>query len=303
MNRYINILLIAVLLVLGAGAVADEFRLLTPVFRSPHFPTLYLSGASGSNYVIEASTDLIQWSPLFSGTAINNQLLFTDTSAENDSARFYRARLGVNKPFQVRPQPNINQVVSALISPDAGGSCSLTNQAGVRYTFEVGPSNVIDPVIVRMILVTNFTAFPDYEDLREAVQFEPEGYQFMGAGRLTIEFPTNVPYLKLSSFAYGTNGEQFHLVPDLVSTNKVTIPVVHFSGVGVSGWSSAERGQMYELYVEQVMDLLSSDVARALGQARQAALLGTEDPEAFQLPPYLSGRTQEIYDLTIKPYL
>jgi hypothetical protein len=47
-----------------------------------------LAGEAGSNYVVEASTNLVDWIPLITNTS---PFLFTDTNAVSFPLRFYRA--------------------------------------------------------------------------------------------------------------------------------------------------------------------------------------------------------------------
>lgn len=55
------------------------------------FP-LGVEGASGSNAVIiEASTDLVNWQPLFTNAPVEGAVQYTDTSAAGFARRFYRA--------------------------------------------------------------------------------------------------------------------------------------------------------------------------------------------------------------------
>jgi formylglycine-generating enzyme required for sulfatase activity len=54
---------------------------------------LSLQGPIGSNYLIEASADLINWTPLIYFTSTNSSTAFTDTTATNSSERFYRASI------------------------------------------------------------------------------------------------------------------------------------------------------------------------------------------------------------------
>lgn len=63
---------------------------------APGWPTtnginLSLRGPIGSNYVVEASTDLTTWTPIIYFASTNSPTPFTDTTATNSSARFYRA--------------------------------------------------------------------------------------------------------------------------------------------------------------------------------------------------------------------
>lgn len=51
---------------------------------------LQLAGPAGSNYVIMASSDLENWTPISTNSAPNGTVTFTDTSSTNHSRRFYK---------------------------------------------------------------------------------------------------------------------------------------------------------------------------------------------------------------------
>jgi VCBS repeat-containing protein len=50
-----------------------------------------LSGAPASTYVIEASTNLTDWTPISTNSGLTGSVVFTDTEAANFSQQFYRA--------------------------------------------------------------------------------------------------------------------------------------------------------------------------------------------------------------------
>jgi len=52
-----------------------------------------ISGAFGQTIVVDGSTNLVDWTPLFTNTAGNNPFYFPDTASTNFPWRFYRARL------------------------------------------------------------------------------------------------------------------------------------------------------------------------------------------------------------------
>ena len=52
---------------------------------------ILFSGPSGSNFVIQASSDLENWSPISTNAAPEGTVDFTDTTAAQHSRRFYRA--------------------------------------------------------------------------------------------------------------------------------------------------------------------------------------------------------------------
>ena len=55
--------------------------------------TLQVSGTSGPDYIISASTNLTQWTDLFTNLSPSTPFSFTDTNAASFPDRFYRARL------------------------------------------------------------------------------------------------------------------------------------------------------------------------------------------------------------------
>jgi Immunoglobulin domain len=64
----------------GTGMTANGFQ-------------IQLSGPAGSNYVIQASTDLQSWTPISTNSAPSGTVSYTDTSAKTNVFRFYRARV------------------------------------------------------------------------------------------------------------------------------------------------------------------------------------------------------------------
>jgi len=84
----------------AVGAVASSNAVLTvlmptgilsaPAYRTDGVFQFNLTGTAGSNYVIEASTNLTDWTPLATNTS---PFTFADTNAVNVPLQFYRARL------------------------------------------------------------------------------------------------------------------------------------------------------------------------------------------------------------------
>jgi hypothetical protein len=77
----------AVLTVLSAPFRCNSAGMATNGF------TLSFSGPAGSNYVILASTNLKNWTPISTNAAPTGSVTFTDKTATNHSARYYRAML------------------------------------------------------------------------------------------------------------------------------------------------------------------------------------------------------------------
>ena len=64
----------------GTGMTVNGFKLL-------------LSGPAGSNYVIQASTDMKNWVPISTNAAPTGSISYTDTAATNLPVRYYRAMI------------------------------------------------------------------------------------------------------------------------------------------------------------------------------------------------------------------
>jgi hypothetical protein len=78
----------------NSASVRAAFLIQPPYFTSQGFSNnvfrLSFTGATGSNYVLQASTNLIDWTPLSTNTAITNLFDMYDSNATNFPRRFYR---------------------------------------------------------------------------------------------------------------------------------------------------------------------------------------------------------------------
>jgi hypothetical protein len=54
---------------------------------------MQLSGTPNQNYVLQASTDMVQWSSISTGTPVATPFNFTDPDATNYPSRYYRVHL------------------------------------------------------------------------------------------------------------------------------------------------------------------------------------------------------------------
>lgn len=76
----------------GFVGVEQPFTLAV-VGSTNRIPTLKLTGAAGFNYLLQRSTNLVDWTPSALLLNTNGTVLFTDFSATNSAQRFYRALL------------------------------------------------------------------------------------------------------------------------------------------------------------------------------------------------------------------
>ena len=81
---------LSILSVTGTGVPVT----LTPVSLSAGGFTLAISGPLGPSYIVEGSSDLINWAPLRTNTPVLVPFTVIDTNAGNFTHRYYRAFLG-----------------------------------------------------------------------------------------------------------------------------------------------------------------------------------------------------------------
>jgi hypothetical protein len=86
-NNKLNFIEIAAL-----PATPPTWLVSTPALTNGSF-RLTLQGTNDIYYVVEATTNLTSWTPIFTNITISNRLDFMDVSATNYPVRFYRARL------------------------------------------------------------------------------------------------------------------------------------------------------------------------------------------------------------------
>ena len=79
-------------LVVVAAVVPEAVNLVTSTLQMTNGFNIQLSCPAGPNYVIEASTDLKNWTPIATNAAPSGTVSCLDTSATNYPNRFYRAR-------------------------------------------------------------------------------------------------------------------------------------------------------------------------------------------------------------------
>ena len=263
-----------------------------------------VTNLASTNFSVEASQDLSAWFQVGSGPSPQGAGSLQSTNLPGVPFLFFRGREGVGSPAKVAPQIDTNTAAVVLLTPETGGSCSLTNAEGVIFSFQAQPGDVAQAVAVRMNVVTNFSAFPAANPMREAVAFEPEGYQFFGAPSLKILFPTNIPAGDISSFSFAGDGGRFHLVPDRAFTNQVRVPITHFSGVGTATWTPEQRVDLARQVMEAFEDAANYSIARDLAKARENAGTGGENnPLDPKLAAQLVQSLDEYYHNAIEPFI
>ncbi|MBI3414749.1 MAG: hypothetical protein HY043_05415 [Verrucomicrobia bacterium] len=211
-------------------------------------PKLSLLGQSGTNYVIESSVNLSNWTFLFSGVATNGRVSYLHSAAPAADRLFYRAHSGAAPPApaKIDPRANTNAITGALVTFEDGGNCTLLGNNGQLFTLTFPSNTIPTPAIIKMTLVTNIAGLPFSRGIIGAVRLEPEKLDIFGAATLDISYPTNSDWRQIVSFTCGNDGSDFHLTPDLVRSNYVRIPLTHFGTFGSCLATTQELAQVVQ---------------------------------------------------------
>lgn len=251
----------------STAAEAAAPQLLAPVIQPNGQPLLRLNGSVGSNYVIEASSDLLVWEKLHAGTAVNGQLQFVHANFGNAPRMFYRGRVAlpgeVANAFSVIPHLDTNQTVSALITTN-GGLIKLTNHAGVVFELNIAPRALLTDEVITLTAITNIGNLPFAASPVGAVMLQPDGLLLLEPTTLTIR-AANINSNAVTSFTFGEEGEEFYLLPDAPTNTTVTTWLTRLGGVGVVNASRAE--------VKEQLERLPTSSAAQLAQTLAGVVL------------------------------
>jgi hypothetical protein len=240
-------------------SAAEPPRLTAKLVTGGSDVRLELHGTTGTNYVIESSADLKAWTRVVDGPPQNGILAAELSLVSGGTKRFFRGRetggATVAFPTNVVVNANTNLSVTTLVTTN-GGSAVLYAPNGTQFTFTVPPLTLPEPQLITLTLVTNIGGLPFAGGLLGAVRLEPEGLELWGAGALRISLSPAVDRRKIVSFGANSDGTEFYLTPDRVTTNGIVIPVTQLA---LYGSAVAERSELSAASVVSVADLNALD--------------------------------------------
>lgn len=147
---------------------------------------------------------------------------------------------GSDEPQAVAPpapplQTDDSRKASTTVTAEAGGTVETTGADGTVYRLALPPGAVSTTTTISITPLTAANGLP-IDRLLAGVRAEPSGLKFRVPLTLTIRLPANVtlPPLGRRAFTVNDQGRDFALLPQRVSGNEVSIPVAHFSAIGLA---------------------------------------------------------------------
>lgn len=152
-----------------------------------------------------------------------------------------------------------------------GGTVEANLGSGVAVSLEVPRGAVAGPAEIGLTPVREIQGLPFSGGLGAAVDLSPDGAVLAQPATLTLELPPDAPLEELVAFSYRGDGEAFILHPwQLEEGSRVTIPVFHFSGVGVGrGTVEDMQAQLDRTPVECSDHAAQADAGRRRGAGRR----------------------------------
>ena len=199
-------------------------------------------------------------------------------------------------PLTVAPTLDTAHAAKQLIVAANGGTITATGADGSIFTLLIPPNALLSDETITMTPVSAVGGLPISNGLVAAVQSAPDGLHFEHAATLTIQPAVAAPVSQQVGFAYHGSGQEFYFQP-LELTQAITIPVFHFSGVGVGQGAAGNGGTPTSLE-----DRLDSAVAPLLAQER-ANLFPNDPPSNPQLQSEVAGTLHEYFEEVVQPLL
>jgi len=200
-------------------------------------------------------------------------------------------------PIRVSPTLDSENGAEAMI-PVSGGEMSVTAVDGTIYHLEIPSKALANDTLIRMTPVKHLDGMP-FGSETLAVELEPEGLFLFNAATLTIAPVENIPLDQQILIGYQGKGENLTLALPVVDSSEIQIQTMHFSGYGVSKGFLADIEPVRQRIGGDAETRITSAIAEQLQKARQAQLLGQENPEPIDFSNYF----QQYEEQVVKPRL
>ena len=133
----------------------------------------------------------------------------------------------------VTPVIDSTRAVTANIG-DSGGTLAVSTASGASMSLQI-PARALDaPTSISATPIVSLAGAPAGIGLIGGLQLGPDGTRLSRAAHLTLTLPAGVSTKQVVGFGYSAAGQDFHLVPPLITGQQVTISLVHFSGAGIA---------------------------------------------------------------------
>ncbi|HTI99217.1 MAG TPA: Ig-like domain-containing protein, partial [Dongiaceae bacterium] len=224
--------------------------------------------AASGDHIVEQSTNLSTWTPLFTTNSGGTRL--TLTLPATTKSGFFRVRApGPPAPNPLTVNPTLHSNVTATAALDEfGGTLRLTNAAGYVFALNVPPGALAWPETITMTDVAALGGLPFSGGLRAAVDLQPDGLMFETPARLDIIAPADVNPATVIGFGARPDGSQFALRPSFQTNRTTSLYLWHFSMAGTGSGSAGDAANQTQNAPDSQMESLTQQAAAAIQACR-----------------------------------
>lgn len=220
------------------------------------------------------------------------------TSVPNGAALFTAPANPINATIVTDDATSAAQLITT-----AGGSISLTDAGGNKFTLVFPPNAVAGDTSVKMTAIRTVSG-PRYSSgTAFGLKLEPDGLVLQDNAILTVEPARAFPLNQQTGFAADGDGNDLHLAPPGPDFSRIQLAVGHFSFWGWLFMTPAERAAESRLAQAVANDArLWNQITSYLNGVRQSQLTGTTEdapPSVDQVVDWMNHYYTDI----IKPYL
>ena len=189
-----------------------------------------------------------------------------------------------------------------MITP-RGGLITATGADGTRYRLEIPRDALLADAEITVIPVANVGGLPLEGGSIAAVQLEPDGLRLMQPATLTITPRTEVPIEEQVAYGYFGNGQDAHLYPLEIDSERIEMTLLHFSGYGFGrapqndpGRKALQKAASYEARV-------SAELAEVISAERARQILGVGESPDQPLNEAFDDVSNAYYDEILRPLM
>lgn len=167
--------------------------------------------------------------------------------------------------------------VEAMIGIE-GGSLEAVGGDGAVWRLDVPRGALAADTMIRAVpAILEGVDVPSW-----TLMFEPSGLFFYEFATLTIATPVEVPIENQFAFSLDDEGSALGAAPIVVDSATPTLLVGHFSGYGLAQATPPERAALLERRAADADARIQSQLGEAIGELRQAAFSGEDEPFDFR---------------------
>ena len=196
----------------------------------------------------------------------------------------------VPRPRSVTPALDTADAVSAMITPESGGTLSTTGSDGTGYTLSVPEGALTGPEQITMTPIRSLRGTGLSQPVLAGADLEPSGLVLLKDVTLTITPPRPIPLSEQHGFVYEAGGQDFHRYPLALDKSKIEFQLMHFSAPDLGNGTPLMINTIEHSVPETAVEQEENDLAPPTETIR----IGDDSPEGFIRQQLIEGFNEVV---------